>query len=216
MCLTQQLSYRCSPRAPRLIRNRIISHDLKSKVIPSWVTGNSTTSKLRSSSTHSSIQFYPSSIPPDGRAGIESFYSRFHQLQKIFEEDSSDSSSLISSNSDEGSCSTDSTRDSSSADDISDCMFGESGCGWNSPWRNSSDSDASSLSSSSPLASRHSTFSNSNQANLTGSGMVGVGHSRSSKPVDSEGRGNISILHYDTTKQCRNLASSSCRETDSA
>lgn len=216
MCLTEQLSYRCSPRAPRLIRNRIISHDPKNKVIPSWVTGKSTASKLRSPSTHSSVvQFYPSSIPPDGPAGIESFYSRFHQLQKILEEDSSDSSSLISSNSDEGSCSTDSTRDSSSTDDISDYIFGDSGCGWNSPWRNSSDSDTSSLSSSSPLATRHSAFSSSDQADYTGSGMEGVGHSRSNEQEDLEGRGNVSILHYDTTKQCRKLASSSCRVTDS-
>ncbi|XP_031280673.1 ubiquitin carboxyl-terminal hydrolase 16-like [Pistacia vera] len=203
---------RCSPRAPRLIRNRIISHDPKNKVIPSWVTGKTTASNLKSPSTHSSVvQFYPSSIPPDGPAGIESFYSRYHQLQKILEEDSSDSSSLISSNSDEGSCSTDSTRDSSSTDDISDYIFGDSGCGWNSPWRNSSDSDTSSLSSSSPLATRHSAFSNSDQADYTGSGMEGVGHSRSNKQGHLEGRGNISILHYDRTKQCRKLASSSCR-----
>ncbi|XP_044475523.1 ubiquitin carboxyl-terminal hydrolase 16-like isoform X2 [Mangifera indica] len=200
---------RCSPRASRLIRNRIISSDLKSKVIPSWVTGKSTTSKLRSPSMHSSAdQSYPSSIPPDGFASIESFYSRFHQLQKILQEDSSDSSSLISSNSDEGSCSTDNTRDSSSTDDISDYIFGDSGSGWNSRWRNCSDSDSSSLSS------WHSAFSNSEQADNTGSGMEGAaGHSTSNRQVDLVGRGNASILHYDTTnKQCRKLASSSCRD----
>lgn len=88
---------------------------------------------------------------------MESFYSRFHHLKRVLEEDSSsDSSSLFSSrNSDELSCSTDSTRDSTSMDDFSDYLFGDSGHGWSSPWRNS-DSDSS---SSSPLNYKHSPLS---------------------------------------------------------
>ncbi|KAK2659886.1 hypothetical protein Ddye_006419 [Dipteronia dyeriana] len=206
---------RCSPRAPRVIRNRITSADPKNKTTPSGVNGKSTAFKLRSPSTHSSVtQFYPSSTPPDGGpASIESFYSGFHRLQRILEDDtSSDNSSLISSNSDEGSCSTDSTRDSSSMDDISDYIFGDSGSGWNSPWRNSSDSDTTSPLSSSPLNSRRDGFpgasgSQSNYAEVSNS---------SNSQVDSEGRGGDPFLHSDMSpKQCRKLASnSSSRETD--
>ncbi|KAK4850138.1 hypothetical protein QYF36_004171 [Acer negundo] len=206
---------RCSPRAPRVIRNRITSADPKNKTIPPGVNGKGTAFKLRSPPTHSSVtQFYPSSTPPDGGpASIESFYSGFHRLQRILEDDtSSDNSSLISSNSDEGSCSTDSTRDSSSMDDISDYIFGDSGSGWNSPWRNSSDSDTTSSLSSSPLNSRNDGFpgTSGNQSNY-----AEVSNS-SNRQVDSEGRGGDPFLHSDmSSKQCRKLASnSSSRETD--
>ncbi|KAK1554402.1 hypothetical protein Q3G72_011606 [Acer saccharum] len=205
---------RCSPRAPRVIRNRITSADPKNKTIPSGVNGKGTAFKLRSPPTHSSVtQFYPSSTPPDGGpASIESFYSGFHRLQRILEDDtSSDNSSLISSNSDEGSCSTDSTRDSSSMDDISDYIFGDSGSGWNSPWRNSSDSDITSSLSSSPLNARNDDFpgtsgSQSNYAEVSNS---------SNRQVYSEGRGGDPFLRSDMpSKQCRKLASNSSSETD--
>ncbi|KAL5846976.1 hypothetical protein ACOSQ3_010500 [Xanthoceras sorbifolium] len=209
---------RCSPRAPRVIRNRITSADPKIKMMPSGVNGKSTTAKLRSPSTYSSVtQFNPSSNPPDGPASIESFYSGFQRLQRILEDDtSSDNSSLISSNSDEGSCSTDSTRDSSSADDISDFIFGDSGWGWNSPWRNSSDSDTTSPLCSSPLNTRQSfsgtSGSQSNYAEVC---------NKSNRKVDSEGSRSDPFLHSDASKQCRKLASnsnnsssSSSRETD--
>lgn len=102
------------------------------------------------SSNSGAAESISSSISPDGSPTLESFYSKFHHLKRILEEDSSsDSSSLFSSNSDEGSCSTDSTRDSTSTDDFSDYIFGDSGHGWSNAWRNS-DSDTSS-SSSSPL-----------------------------------------------------------------
>ena len=53
-------------------------------------------------------------------------------MRRYFEEDSSsDNSSLISSASDEGSYSTESTRDSTSADELSDYIFGDSGRVWN-------------------------------------------------------------------------------------
>ena len=143
---------RCSPRAPRLIRNRIVSPDSKNKV-----NGKTLTMKSRYVSTDSgAAEYISSSISPDGSPTLDSFFSKFHHLKRILEEDSSsDNSSLISSNSDEGSCSTDSTRDSTSIDDFSDYIFGDSGHGWSTMWRNS-ESDTSSSSSSSPLNSRHS------------------------------------------------------------
>ncbi|KAK8572416.1 hypothetical protein V6N13_048014 [Hibiscus sabdariffa] len=137
-----------SPRAPRLMRNR-------NKVVPS--RGNSKIPLKSSSLTHYSLdEFYPSFVHRDSHGSIGSFYSKFNHLQRILEDSSSsDSSSLFSSNSDEGSCCTDSTRDSTSMDDLLDSIFGDSIHGCNIPWRGS-DSDASSSSLSSPLYSRHS------------------------------------------------------------
>ncbi|KAG2698777.1 hypothetical protein I3760_07G164200 [Carya illinoinensis] len=188
---------RCSPRAPRLIRNRITSSDPRYKAIPSWINGKNTTSKSRAA------QIFPSSIPRDSSTSFGSFHSKFIQLQRILVEDSSsDNSSLISSNSDEGSCSTDSTRDSTSTDELSDFIFGDSGQRWNSP----SDSDTSSTSSSpspSPSPLRHSPPSYSEQYATHG----------------SQAEGNVPFLHSDTTRNCRKLvtssSSNSCRETDS-
>ncbi|KAF5456010.1 hypothetical protein F2P56_025528 [Juglans regia] len=188
---------RCSPRAPRLIRNRMTSSDPRHKAIPSWINGKNTISKPRAA------QIFPGSIPPDSSTSFGSFYSRFLRLQRILEEDSSsDNSSLISSNSDEGSCSTDSTRDSTSTDELSDFIFGDSGQRWNSP----SDSDTSSTSSSpspSPSPWSHSPPSYSEQSATHGS------------PAE----GNVQFLHSDTTRNCRKLvtssSSSSCRKSDS-
>ncbi|GAY41504.1 hypothetical protein CUMW_059960, partial [Citrus unshiu] len=212
---------RCSPRAPRLIRNSIISHDGRNKILPSWVTGKSTMSRLRSPSLQSNVdQCHPGSNPPDGSASIETFYSRFHRLQRILEEDSSsDCSSLISSNSDDGSCSTESTRDSSSADDTSDFIFGgDPGCGWNSHWRTSSDSDTSSPSSSSMLYSTSRIQVGNAQPSMECDGLRERISSRSNNRLANlEGTGSEPFLYSDTSKQCRKLTSSgsSCRETDS-
>ncbi|XWS23974.1 hypothetical protein CRYUN_Cryun28dG0061600 [Craigia yunnanensis] len=140
---------RCSPRAPRLIKSR-------NKAILLRV--NSKNHPKSSSSAHSSVdEFYPSSIHPDIPGSIDPFCSKYNQLQRILEDSSSDSSSLFSSNSDEGSCCTDSTRDSTCTDDLLDSVFGDSIRGWNSPCRSSdSDTSSSSSSSSSLLYSRHS------------------------------------------------------------
>ncbi|KAM7256836.1 hypothetical protein ACFE04_012577 [Oxalis oulophora] len=173
---------RCSPRAPRLIRNKI-HPDTKTKGIPSRIIGKSNTST-------------PKSPTSDGLPNIAVFYSKFQGLQKILEEDSSDSSSLISTTSDEGSCSsaTDSTRDSTSTDDTSDYIFGDS---LHSPWRSSPDTS----SFGSPETSRHTDFAD-------GEGLLD--RSPSQKDVGP-------FLHSDSSKQCRKLAnSSSGRETDSS
>ncbi|KAK7352979.1 hypothetical protein VNO80_18411 [Phaseolus coccineus] len=182
---------RCSPRAPRLIRNRMLSSDSKSKV-----SRKTLATKARYISTNFGVaENVDSSISPDGSPALESFYSKFHHLKKILEEDSSsDSSSLISSNSDEGSCSTDSTCDSASTDDFTDYLFGDSGNGWSSVWK-SSDSDSSWSSSSSPLNSRHSPLSDMDRYD--------------------------SCLHFNTTSQhrgldsCRISSKISSRESDS-
>ncbi|KAJ6304695.1 hypothetical protein OIU78_020297 [Salix suchowensis] len=182
---------RCSPRAPRSIRSRIISPDPKNKCTPSKINATNSAMDLRSTSMQSSVvQLHPDSIPPDNVASVESFYMKFHRLQRILEEDSSsDNFSFTSGNSDEGSCSTDSTRDSTSTDDLSDYIFG----GWNS-WWNTSDSDTSS--SSSPLYSRQSPHAEMNQrGSYADSGVGGSDYwdsipSGSSKLVYLEGSVN--------------------------
>ncbi|XP_028777759.1 ubiquitin carboxyl-terminal hydrolase 16 isoform X2 [Neltuma alba] len=139
---------RCSPRAPRLIRS-MASSDSKSKTVKvmksKWVPTSSV-----------AAEYFPSSVSPSGSPTLDPFNSKFHHMKRILEDDSSsDNSSLISTNSDEGSCSTDSTRYSTSTDDFSEYIFGESGCGW----KNSDSDTSSSSSSSSPLNFRHSPLS---------------------------------------------------------
>ncbi|XP_041021352.1 ubiquitin carboxyl-terminal hydrolase 16-like [Juglans microcarpa x Juglans regia] len=188
---------RSSPRVPCLIRNKIISWDPRNKAIPSWISGKNTISKSNAD------QSFQVSIPPDSSASFESFNTRSLQLQRIPEEDSSSDSSSLLSNSDEGSCGTDSTRDSTSTDELSDFIFGESGQSWNSPSR-SPDSNTSS-SSSSPCPSRHSptSYSEPDALDFTGTSR-------------SQAEGSVPFLHPDTTRHCRKLVtSSSCRETES-
>lgn len=143
-CFTKILPCRCSPRAPRSIRSRSksILSKMNSKIYP------------KSSSTH-----------PDSSRSIESFYSKYSRLQKILEEDSSsDTSSLFSSNSDNASSCTDSTRD-----DLLDSVFGDS------------DASSSSSSSSSPLYSKHSPLADLDRYNSGSPEMDPLFHSDTSK-----------------------------------
>ena len=114
-----------------------------------------TTMKPKGASTNlSAANYSPSSISPDGSPSLDSFYSTFHHLKRILEEDSSsDNSSLISNNSEEGSWSTDSTHGSISMDELSDSIFGDSIHRYSHICRNS---DSETSASSSPVSSRHS------------------------------------------------------------
>ncbi|XP_058759692.1 ubiquitin carboxyl-terminal hydrolase 16-like [Vicia villosa] len=116
---------RCSPRAPRLIRDMIVS-DSKVKV-----HGKTITTKHKHSSSHSDYaECMTNSVSPYDLPALETIYSKFHRMKSIMEEDSSsDSSSLLSNNSDECSCSTDSTSDSTGTDEFADYIFGNSGRG---------------------------------------------------------------------------------------
>ncbi|CAL5204609.1 unnamed protein product [Lathyrus oleraceus] len=193
---------RCSPRAPKLIRNMILSQDSKNKV-----NGKSPTTKAKSVSSNSgAAEPISSSVSSDSSPTLESFYSRFHHLKRILEVDSSsDSSSLFSSNSEELSCSTDSTRDSTSMDDFSDYIFGDSGHGWSSPWR-SSDSDSS---SSSPLNYRHSPLSDMDKYDSVSPDTTG-------SSVKTDRGGGISHFHSDTILQNKKLDSSSISSNSSS
>ncbi|CAH2078062.1 unnamed protein product [Thlaspi arvense] len=135
----------CSPMPPRLVVcNKTEAIKKKSSVpVPK-------TTVSRSVSSASPV--WSSNTPGGGRSGnIQSFYSSFQRLQKILEEDSSsDSSSLFDSNSDECSCSTDST----SMDDFADFIFGDHQ--GRAHGQSETPSPTSSSSSSSPPFTRHS------------------------------------------------------------
>ncbi|XP_030542645.1 ubiquitin carboxyl-terminal hydrolase 17-like [Rhodamnia argentea] len=212
---------RCSPRAPRSIRDKVFSADPKHKVVLARSSGKIAALSIKPLGRFSS-DVNPNSMSSDGSTNIDSFYSKFHRLQRILEEDSSsDNSSLFSNTSDEGSCSTDGTQDSASADDLSDNIFGDPVRGWSSPWRNSSDSDTSS-SSSSPLYSRHSPLANPERH---ASGFAETSPSQSDG-LDS-GLGGHEFLNSNITKWRSELeistssshrsssSSSRCRESDS-
>ncbi|XP_047325129.1 ubiquitin carboxyl-terminal hydrolase 17-like [Impatiens glandulifera] len=129
---------RCSPRAPRLVRNPCIPHEIRNLKCPSKHVLNKQGRKSRI--------LYPvhgSSQP---------------MLSSIHDEDSSsdNASSLFS---EECSCSTESSNvDSTVSDDIFEQFLTDVGCHVNNLWKHSSDSDSSSSSSSSspsPLYARY-------------------------------------------------------------
>ncbi|XP_042504700.1 ubiquitin carboxyl-terminal hydrolase 16-like [Macadamia integrifolia] len=244
---------RFSPRAPSLSRKSMISTDRKMKSSRCSEAVNnsarSTTSKSRTSMVPNIgpamvqrvTEGYTPWMTTDGAASFESFDSdedKFHLMHRMHEVDSlSDNSSLFSC-SDAGSCSTESTRDSTGTEDFSDYIFGEQGRSWNSP-RVSSDSDSS---SSSPLCSLpppvnlkryelDSPETSGYQIHTMGpvpeADKVWMRQSQGSRRKEHlQGKGNPPLSHSDTTKPCRkstNRCSSSsssssrcsCRETDS-
>jgi hypothetical protein len=133
-------------------------------------------------------------------------------LQQILEDDSSDNSSLLSNTSDEGSCSTtDSTRDSTSTtDDISDYISGDSLRNCNSPWRNSPDPD---ISSSPSYAGQSSLGVSCTPRSPETTGGTDFADGECFRRTQ---RDDGLFLRSDSTKQCRKLANSSSRETDSS
>ncbi|XP_031400084.1 ubiquitin carboxyl-terminal hydrolase 17-like [Punica granatum] len=166
---------RSQPLDPRSLKNRAVPPVPVSKTLPVWNSGKDPTQRSqRSTNSYLTLD--------------RSFYLNMHQLQRTGEDSSSDNSSLFSSYSDEGSCSTASTRDSTSFDDLSDYIFGDS-----------------STLSSSPLYSRYSPIQTYEGSG--GGGLVNLG---------GEGRGSVPFLHSDVmTKPRRDSNSSfSNMETD--
>lgn len=104
----------------------IVSSDSRGKV-----HGKTVATKHKHSSSHSdSVECITNSVSPYDLLALETIHSKFHRMKSIMEEDSSsDSSSLLSNNSDECSCSTDSTSDSTGTDEFADYIFGNSGRG---------------------------------------------------------------------------------------
>ncbi|GAB4861347.1 ubiquitin-specific protease [Ancistrocladus abbreviatus] len=208
---------RCSARAPRTIRNSLISRGQimmkHSEGDPSWVSGKDTCSRSVDRSAHSASS-----------TSMHRDETRFSRIPNAVEMDSLSDSSSIFSHSDEVSSTTDSTRESTSIDDISDSLFGDFGYCWSSNWRNSSDSDTSSSSSSSSHHTRRASLSKSETTSAQSykiHPMMNSDH-RASLPVEtyrpyylSEGNGGT-FLHSDSSKPSRKLVnSSSNRETDS-
>lgn len=143
---------RCSPRAPRSIRSTIISRDLSNKIKHPEIDPS------RSNGRNHILD----GLSSHGYAHLGD--TRLRGIPNVLESDSSSDNSSLFSHSDEVSSNTDSTRESISADDISDYIFGP--FSHNSPWRHSSDSDtssSSSSSSSSPLYRKLSPLSDSDR-----------------------------------------------------
>uniref|UniRef100_A0A1J3IZ64 ubiquitinyl hydrolase 1 n=1 Tax=Noccaea caerulescens TaxID=107243 RepID=A0A1J3IZ64_NOCCA len=149
---------RCSPMPPRLVCAKTEASNKKSNAPVPKANGKSTTTTSRTVSTPSPV--WSSNTPGGVRSGnMQSFYSSFQRLQRILEDDSSsDSSSLFDSNSDECSCSTEST----STDDFADFIFGDHQ--GRAHGQSEAPSPTSSSSSTSPLSTRHSPLGDSTRS----------------------------------------------------
>eukprot|EP00268_Persea_americana_P067798 TRINITY_DN936_c1_g1_i2.p1 TRINITY_DN936_c1_g1~~TRINITY_DN936_c1_g1_i2.p1 ORF type:complete len:465 (-),score=79.19 TRINITY_DN936_c1_g1_i2:111-1505(-) len=152
---------RCSPRASTTIRNAMSHANVKNKrskwmeAVPSSHSERST-SRGRpipsvSSSAGSSEAFPRPEVYPYWTAvdrptfeSPDSLDGGFYPVYRIPKTDSSSDNSSLLSCSDEGSCSTESTRDSTSTDEYSEYIFGDTGIfSWNSPISALEDSDGS-------------------------------------------------------------------------
>ena len=130
---------------------------------------------------------------PTSNQGLRPEDWRSHSMQWVGAVDSSsESSSLFSCCSDEGSCSTESTNDSSSTGDFSEYLFGEVGSCWYRNYGLSSDTDVSSSLNSRRSGSSSSSSSSSSQS--SGGGRR-VPHRVSSWGGNLEGEGNSSFLY---------------------
>ncbi|KAF9603455.1 hypothetical protein IFM89_036248 [Coptis chinensis] len=232
---------RCSPQPPSFIRSAITSNRIKvkrdrsSEVTTTNHLKKDTSARAKccsaavradtsGSTANRRPDEYPYQMTSDARSEVfDPFNRRVHQVNRVpFLDSSSDSSSLFSC-SDEGSCSTESTRHSTSTDDLSDYIFGDSRFGWSSPWRGSDESD---VSCSSPfLRASPSTGSHRNASNSYGA----KGHPSSSPgnidtfsarlPRDGreclQGKENP-LLYSDTTKYCRSADCSSSSSSSSS
>lgn len=219
-------SHRCSPRAPKLIRNSMVPHDPRKPKNLSFLSRSQSTGACDSPRTdHMNYQ---------NAEGFFQDHPSYRRVCSTLDDDSSsDNSSSIFSES--CSCSTESsTKDSTSSDDFFDQIFSDSGHNWNNSWWNSSDSDTSASSSPSPLYSKnvHCTSSDHYAARYNKGSLYAADHaeyaedghvwakqpSKFSNVENMKGKGSVPILNSDKSKNCRKLDSnsncSSCRETN--
>eukprot|EP00262_Sarcandra_glabra_P013303 TRINITY_DN3652_c0_g3_i1.p1 TRINITY_DN3652_c0_g3~~TRINITY_DN3652_c0_g3_i1.p1 ORF type:complete len:441 (+),score=57.91 TRINITY_DN3652_c0_g3_i1:58-1323(+) len=193
---------RCSPRAPSLIRKMMSQDYVKNKSrrypdsVPSSHGEKGTPLKATSNSSEAlrRPEGYPYWATLEGPTSFESFDSfegRFLSGYRIPKADSSSDNSSLFSCSDEGSCSTESTRDSTSTDEYSEYLFGDSGhLSWNGPVRVSEND-------SPEVCFPSSEFTSSGREVLWG-------------------KESPAPLYFDKNEQCRKLADRSSRsETDS-
>ncbi|KAI3895878.1 hypothetical protein MKW98_025669 [Papaver atlanticum] len=244
---------RCSPRAPGVIRKTMLLSDNKMKctkcVEPISSSGNSSTAtKAKSISvvsggastatcrSHDEYPYWGNMGRPANNGTYDSLDRRFPPVLGMQKVDSlSDNSSLLSG-SDEGSCTTESTRDS--ADEVSDYLSGRHR-GWNcplySPLSTSDDSNSSSSPSPSSTISdgdRHRSCYPETSTYPIYSG--GGDHDEPGTRIKANGVGNEGLrdkgdnrpfIYSDTTNHCTKLKgsnsishnssnSSNTRETD--
>lgn len=213
---------RRSPKPPALSRNMAVSHEGKLKMrnleaVPSSLAAT----KPRSNSAvpgvdRSMIQRKPENScwttwdGPTSNQWLRPEDWRSHSMQRVGVVDSSsESSSLFSCCSDEGSCSTESTNDSASTGDFSDYIFGEVGNSWYRNYGLSSDSDITPSLFSRPSGSSRSNGGDGVRRRLP--------HQGSSWGEELEGEGNSSFLYNGTSKHskmCTTQFGGSSSETD--
>ncbi|KAK9162851.1 hypothetical protein Syun_003753 [Stephania yunnanensis] len=231
---------RCSPRAPGLIRNSILCNDVKCKSSRRCLETNhnrkSTLPCARPGIVHPKSGICSELRRPEDLSNwasfdghrryesLDSFERMFHSMNRIHKVDSSSDNSSLLSCSDEGSCSTESTRDSSSTDDFSEYVVVEAVRTSNSPLR---DFDV----SSSPLSARPPQFAASetpqDYPGTSGYSMCGgevdgilTGESNEGRhPIIMQNKESLPILCSDRSKHFGKLTgifsyNNSYRETD--
>ncbi|MCL7048419.1 hypothetical protein MKW94_016557 [Papaver nudicaule] len=238
---------RCVARAPGFVRNTMLSSEMKrtkcvEPILSSHSGNSSIVTKEKSISvvseytwrSHDEYPHWGNMDRPTNFGTHDSLDRRLppvHGIRKV--ESLSDNTSLLSG-SDEGSCTTDSTRDSISADEVSDYIFGSRG--WNSPLSTSDESNSSSSPSPSSTISdgdRHRSCYPETSTYPVYSG--GGGHDeQAAARINPNGIGNGGLrdkgdghpfIHSDTTNHCTKLKgsnsishsshNSNTRETDS-
>ncbi|KAL9255243.1 Ubiquitin carboxyl-terminal hydrolase 16-like protein [Drosera capensis] len=209
----------CSPRAPRSTRDNTTSQEVINTAMlsdPSRVGTRISSSKPAQSFDHDDHRVRSRPIRrPESIAEVDSW---------------SDSSSIFSHSDEASSTSTDSYRDSSSVDDLAEAIFGNSQYVESSGWRNFTDSDASSPSStsSSPLYPKRSPLFNSKRYTSGHSDtMNDIKYSDGSRGMAPDKRGTnhtirrheeVSCLHSHSSSNselAREIVyGSTCKETD--
>ncbi|KAH9606008.1 hypothetical protein KSS87_009493 [Heliosperma pusillum] len=200
---------RCSPRAPRSIRSTLVSRDVPIIKIKNSVVDRSHSNGRINTSRQKEFSAHLTHTPDDLRN-----LSYIHQDETSLPPphnnsgNSSSDSSTIFTHSDGVSTSTDSTRDSFSADDFSEYIFGYNAFSRSSDLDTSS---SSSSSSSSPLYSNHSPLSDSERyaSALPDWNVHQTCRHEEPGPVDG-----ATFLHSNSRKQVRNLVNISSREAD--
>ncbi|XP_024182286.1 ubiquitin carboxyl-terminal hydrolase 17 isoform X2 [Rosa chinensis] len=183
---------RRSPRPPPLVGSNALSHAgtsnrRNSEAVPSSLTKSKlryTVPSMNSSAAQpkSSREWYRMSFDGSSNQSLDPDDWRSHSMYRVPAMDSLSESSSIFSSSDASSCSTVSTKDSSSNEDLSDYIFGQVGTNPYSQFRRSSDVVAPSL------------FPNFD-VDMKG------------RTADSEGGGNSTILCSDRSRHRRKSTS---------
>ncbi|KAG1366593.1 ubiquitin carboxyl-terminal hydrolase 15 [Cocos nucifera] len=203
---------RCSPRAPSSVREALTYEQVQIKKIgvkEAKAKSSSMFSQHGSSIVHRRSLFYSQQLVDDA-ANFQPYDLFDERIRSPEVDSSSDGSSLVSCSS-ECSGSSESTRDSTSTDEYSGFLFGESDrIGWDGPLRFFEDSDGLNHSPLSTLTGSSDSISNPSSCSGWEAGRLEVERIGGRKPPDKregflEGKESPFFLHLDPINQCRKL-----------